>query len=83
LPRRSDGYFPEYRTTGAERGTLTEAELAALSCVSHGLTAEMAAEVLGKSHYTVKKQLRSARSKLAAKNTSHAVAIAFREHLIE
>jgi DNA-binding CsgD family transcriptional regulator len=43
----------------------------------------MAAEVLGKSIYTVRRQLRSARGRLGAKNTTHAVAIAFRDRLID
>jgi DNA-binding CsgD family transcriptional regulator len=76
--RSSEGYFSERRTLEPSRRALTKPEIAALSCVSHGLTAQMTAEVLGKSHYTIKEQLASARHALGAKNTSHAVAIAFR-----
>lgn len=80
--RPSDGYFPEYRSE-PQTTTPTAAELAALSAVSHGLTAGMAAEVLGVSPYTVQRQLKSARRKLAAKNTTHAVAIAVRQQMID
>ena len=80
--RRSDGYFPEYRSE-PQTTTPTAAELAALGAVSHGLTAGMAAEVLGISPYTVQRQLKAARRKLAAKNTTHAVAIAFRQHMLD
>ena len=80
--RPSDGYFPEYRSE-PQTSTPTGAELAALNCVSHGLTASMAAEVLGVSPYTVQRQLKSARRKLAAKNTTHAVALAVRANLID
>jgi len=43
----------------------------------------MAAEVLGVSAYTVQRQLKAARRKLAAKNTTHAVALAMRQHMLE
>ena len=82
MPRRSNGYFPEYRTE-PQQVTPTPAELAALNAVSRGLTAGMAAEVLGISPYTVQRQLKAARRKLAAKNTTHAVAIAMRQQMIE
>jgi len=63
-------------------GGLTKEEKLVLSLTAHGLTGPMVAEVLGKSKHTVKKQLRSARYNLGAKNTTHAVAIAIRRGLI-
>lgn len=62
---------------------LTEPELHALLLMSHGLEEQMAADMLGKSLYTVKYQLKSARYKLKAKNTRHAIAIALRMGLID
>ncbi len=58
------------------------AELRALEGLSYGLTRGMFAELYGLSSETVASQLRSARFKLAAKNSTHAVAIAIRRGLI-
>ena len=62
---------------------LTRPELDALRAASHGLTERMAADVYGISVNTNKRRLESARLKLAAKNTAHAVAIALRSGAIE
>lgn len=57
-------------------------ELRVLECLSHGMTAPMAAEALGVSVETVKSHLRSARRRLAAKNSTHAVTLAIRLGMI-
>lgn len=61
---------------------VSPAELRVVECLSHGLTTDMAAEVLGISHHTVRSHLSVVRAKLAAKNQAHAVAIALRQGLI-
>jgi DNA-binding CsgD family transcriptional regulator len=55
---------------------LTPAETRVLRRLAHGLTAPQAADALGVSYNTVKKQVRTARAKLRANTTTHAVAIA-------
>lgn len=67
---------------GPNREIPPDAELRALLCASHGLTRMMIADVLGVSPDTVKTQLQRARQRLAAKNTTHAVALAIRAGLI-
>lgn len=62
---------------------LLPSELYVLRWYSHGLTAEMVADVMGISPYTVRQYRDRARLKLAAKNTAHAVAIAFRHGLLD
>jgi DNA-binding CsgD family transcriptional regulator len=66
-----------------ERATPTPAELDVLRCLSHGMTPAMAADALGRAHSTVASQVKSARRRLAAKNESHAVALALRRALID
>ena len=61
---------------------LTAAELRVVESMSHGLTAQMAGELLAVSPETVKSQLQAARFRLRAKNTTHAVANALRQGLI-
>jgi DNA-binding CsgD family transcriptional regulator len=61
---------------------VSPAELRVIECLSHGLTTDMAAEVLGISHHTVRSHLSVVRAKLAAKNQAHVVAIAIRRGLI-
>lgn len=61
---------------------LSHSEKRALVCASHGLTAQMTAELLFLSEETIKTQLLTARGKLRAKNTLHAVALAIRAGLI-
>jgi DNA-binding NarL/FixJ family response regulator len=60
----------------------TFAELTVLAFLSHGLTVPMIADTLEISIHTVKSEVRSARYRLKAKNTTHAVAIAVRRGLI-
>lgn len=62
---------------------LTYSELRALSVLSYGLTVPMAAELLGLSEETVSRQLASARRRLGAKNSTHAVALAIRRGVLQ
>ena len=62
---------------------LSDEERAYLVAASHGLTYSETGEVLGRSDETVQSELKHARRKLAAKNTTHAVAIALRRGLIQ
>ena len=71
------------RFSSPGRGDLTPAELRVVAAMSHGLTAEMAADLLGVATETVKTHLKAARVRLRAKNTAHAVANALRQGLIE
>jgi DNA-binding CsgD family transcriptional regulator len=61
---------------------LTETETKVLRLVAHGHTLERTAQLLGKSRETVKAQVRVARGRLGARNTTHAVAIAVSLDLI-
>jgi LuxR family transcriptional regulator len=61
---------------------LTKAEVKALRCVARGLTLQEAADELHKGRETIKSQIRMARGRLGAKNTTHAVAIALSLDLI-
>jgi DNA-binding CsgD family transcriptional regulator len=61
---------------------LSPKQLRALSAVANGLTIEMAAQMFDVKPSTVSSQLDTCRVKLRAKNTTHAVAIAFRQGLI-
>ena len=61
---------------------LSPAERDVLRCLSHGLTERMAAETLGRPFFTVRDQSKSARFKLRAKDSTHAVAIAIRQGLL-
>lgn len=56
--------------------------LRVLNAISHGLTNAEAAVVLGISLDQVKTELARARRALAAKNTAHAIARAFRHGLL-
>lgn len=69
-------------TAAHGRSELTATELACLRGLSHGLTTGGVADLTGRGAETVKTQLRSARYKLAAKNSTHAVASAIRQGLI-
>lgn len=62
---------------------LTKAEVRVLQCLSVGLGASGAADVLGVSWNTVNTQSKCARIKLRAKNTVHACCIAIAEGLID
>jgi len=74
-------YFAE-RATPNRTCDLTPPEVMALRLASHGLTAAMIADERGVSEQTVRTQLANARVKLAAKTTTHAVAVAMRHGLI-
>jgi DNA-binding CsgD family transcriptional regulator len=78
-----DGYLSELPVAPQRRRDLGRAEIANLLWISHGLTEAMVADVRHVSRETVKKQLATARGKLAAKNGAHAVAIALRLGLID
>ena len=74
---------PQHETgTVRRRLDLTETELMILRLYSHGLTRRMVADERQVSHETVKSQTEFIRAKLAAKTTTHAVAIALRAGLI-
>jgi len=61
---------------------LTEGQFRVLREIALGLTGPQAADALGISNETVKKQLAITRSKLNANTTAHAVAIAVSFDLI-
>jgi DNA-binding CsgD family transcriptional regulator len=60
----------------------TERELDALQCAAHGDTVLEIADRLGITAGAAKQRLRWARARLGAGNTSHAVALAWRQGLI-
>jgi DNA-binding NarL/FixJ family response regulator len=57
-------------------------ELDVLSCISNGMTYEMAAETLGVGAQTIQTHLKTVRARLKAKNTTHACCIAIRNGLL-
>ncbi len=61
----------------------TPHELRVVQCLSYGLGNQGAADVLGLSYEAVKSSARLARQRVAAKNTSHLVAICLRHGWIE
>ena len=61
---------------------LTPRELAVLRLVSMGTPYREVAEALGLGEETVRSHIKKAQSKLGARNTTHAVAEAVRQHLI-
>lgn len=61
---------------------LSPSELLVLRSISHGLSVSETATAFGWSFMSVSEQLRSARRHLAAKNTAHAIALAFRHGLL-
>lgn len=75
------GYFAE-RARQPERRTPTARQLECLRYLSHGLDGPQTADAMGLSYETVRAHLSAARLNLAAKNTTHAVAIALRLCLI-
>ena len=72
----------ELRDLRYEGEALTEGQFRVLREIALGLTGPQAAEALGISNETVKKQLAVTRSKLRANTTAHAVAIAVSFDLI-
>jgi DNA-binding NarL/FixJ family response regulator len=65
-----------------EHELLTERQRRVLEAFSYGLNREQVAEALGVELETVKHHLRLATRALAAKSTTHAVALALRQGLI-
>ena len=65
------------------RRDLSQGEVRVLEAFSRGMTAEMAAEILGVTIETVKSQLKSARYRIRAKNTTHACCEALRQGLLK
>jgi LuxR family transcriptional regulator len=78
LARSFDGLVTEVKI----QSSLTEGELETLRCVQQGLEYTEIAEQLGIAVPTVKARLEKARTKLGAKNTPQAIAIAIRRNLI-
>jgi DNA-binding CsgD family transcriptional regulator len=74
---RAATHFDQHRTEPLSGG-----ERRALQGVAAGLTTEMVARVYGLDVSTIRDQLGRARFALGAKNTCHAVALAFRQGLI-
>lgn len=64
--------------SNAKREVLTASEIEALSLFAKGMTTRQAAQHLGLSTYAIEERLKSGRKCLGAKNTTHAVALAFR-----
>ena len=81
MERSFFGYLME--RVPPRRDVLTAAQCETLRYLSHGLTEPMIAEARGVSLYTVKDHTSHARQRLAAKNTTHAVALALRLGLID
>lgn len=79
----SKGSLPMWMLREAYDGTqLTGAELAVLRRIAMGDSQVEAAEYLGKSHETVRKQTKMIRARLRARTNAHAVAIAVSLDLI-
>jgi len=72
----------ELRDLRYEGESLTEGQFRVLREIALGMTGPQAADALGISNETVKKQLAITRSKLKANTTAHAVAIAVSLDLI-
>lgn len=70
------------RASYARQPELTASNLRVLRCMAHGMTSRMAADALGIAVETVRENLKAARYRLRAKNTTHAVAEAIRRGLI-
>ena len=66
----------------ASRAGLTQRELSVLKIASDGRTAEEIAGALGLGMETVRSHFKKARTKLGARNRTHAVAEAMRQLLI-
>jgi len=78
----TDGQPASEPSYGRNDLPLTRGELRALNAVAGCGQIRGAAKMMGLSNYTVIDQVESARRKLGAKNTTHAVAIAIRKGLI-
>jgi LuxR family transcriptional regulator, quorum-sensing system regulator BjaR1 len=64
------------------RARLTQRELSVLKIASEGRSADEIAKALGLGMETVRSHLKKARTKLGARNSTHAVAEAMRQLLI-
>lgn len=79
---RSAGLFPHLDRRGVELGAMSAREKEVLGAVSHGLSNGEIGVLFFISEETVKSHMRRIHRKLAAKNRTHAVAVAIRERLI-
>ena len=61
---------------------LSRPELEVLRAAAEGLSAKETAEKLVKSQHTVIAQRRAIQAKLGARNLCHAIALAFRQHVL-
>ena len=73
----------ERRTVGRLTTALSRGEVRALEAAAAGLQLPAAAAHLGLSTHTIRFQLKTARWKLLARNTTHAVALAIRAGTIQ
>lgn len=71
IPRRLEGQ------------ELSNPELEVLRAAAEGLSAKETAEKLVKSQHTVIAQRRAVQAKLGARNLPHAIALAFRRHVLQ
>ncbi len=62
---------------------LSGSELEVLRAAADGLSAKETAEKLVKSQHTVVAQRRAVQAKLGARNLTHAIALAFRGHVLQ
>ncbi len=79
---REDSLPTELMNLKLEGTELTKTERKVLRLLAHGNTLERTGQLLGTSRETVKSQVRVARGRLRARNTTHAVAIAVSLELI-
>ena len=79
---KADSLPTDLMNSALEGTALTRTEARVLRLLAHGHTLGRTAQLLGKSRETVKSQVRLARGRLQAKNTTHAVAIAISLDLI-
>lgn len=81
-PDRRDGALMRVAARCGRSETLTPAERRCLTAAAAGLRRNETATALGLSPHTVDRQLTTARRRLRAKNTTHAVAEALRQGMI-
>jgi DNA-binding CsgD family transcriptional regulator len=79
---REDSLPTELMTLKLEGTELTKTERKVLRLLARGHTLDRTAQLLGTGRETVKSQVRVARGRLGARNTTHAVAIAVSLELI-
>lgn len=66
----------------SQDGVLTDRERDVLGLLSYGLQNKQAAVLLGVEELTVRKHAQNLRRKLGARNTAHAVSIAFERGIL-